>query len=498
MKRRGSGLLLHVTSLPSVHGIGDLGPAAYAFVEFLVKTRQSYWQILPLNPTAPMYQHSPYSGLSAFAGNPLLVSPELLVQENYLEGEDIASPPQFPNERVDFPTVTAHKKHLLHVALNRFKKRTDKGDYERFCAENSDWLDDFSLFAALRDHFREPSWDRWPRALRDRKPEAMTEMGKVLQERIEGEKFFQFLFFKQWDALKRFCHSSGIQMIGDIPIYVAHGSADVWVNPECFKLNQRKRPSMVSGAPPDLFFKTGQVWGTPVYRWEAMRKTGYAWWCRRLEHNLRLHDFVRLDHFRGLVAYWEVPAGRKTGAAGHWVEAPATDFFNVLFRMFSCLPMIAEDLGTITADVREVMSRFGIPGMRPLIEAFSGNPAGSIAAPHHVERHSVAYTGTHDFNTVRGWFENEATPKNKEDLFRYLGRPVSAQEVHWEFIRLAMMSAADTVIIPLQDVLGLDGRARMNRPATLSGNWEWRYSAEGLTPSIAGKLRDMTELYGRD
>jgi len=498
MKRRGCGVLIHITSLPSIHGIGDLGPDAYDFVEFLVKARQSYWQILPLNPTDPTYQNSPYSGLSAFAGNPLMISPELLVQENYLKSEDIASPPQFPPERVDFPTVLSYKKPLLHVALNRFKKRKDRGDYERFCAENSDWLDDFSLFAALRDHFREPSWDRWPSELRDRKPEAMEEMGKVLQERIEGEKFFQFLFFKQWDALKSFCHSSGIQMIGDIPIYVAHGSADVWSNPECFKLNRRKRPSMVSGAPPDLFFGAGQVWGTPVYRWEVLKDTGYAWWCRRLEHNLRLHDFLRLDHFRGLVAYWEVPAGSKTGAAGHWAEAPATDFFHVLFRKFSCLPLIAEDLGMITADVRELMSRFGIPGMRPLIEAFSGNPAGSIAAPHQVERNSVAYTGTHDFNTVRGWFENEATPKNKEALFRYLGRPVSAEEVPWEFIRLAMMSAAETVIIPLQDVLGLDGRARMNRPGTISGNWEWRYYPEGLTPSIAEKLREMTEIYGRE
>ena len=498
MNRRGSGILIHITSLPSVYGIGDLGPGAYDFVEFLVKTRQSYWQILPLNPTDTIYCHSPYSSLSAFAGNPLMISPDLLVREGYLKDEEIASPPRFPNERVDFPAVISHKKTLLHMALNRFKKRKDKGDYEHFCLENSEWLDDFSLFVAMKAHFQGQSWDRWPGDLRDRKPEALQEMRKLLHEGIEREKFLQFLFFSQWHDLKRFCHQQSIQIIGDMPIYVAHGSADVWSNPELFKLNHRKRPAVVSGAPPDTFFEKGQVWGTPVYQWDALKKTGYAWWCKRLEYSLRLHDFIRLDHFRGFVAYWEVPADKKTGVTGHWVDAPATDFFKVLSRKFSCLPIIAEDLGTITADIRELMNKNGFPGMRPLIAAFSENPATHISAPHNVERNSVVFTGTHDFNTVRGWFENESTPKNKECLFRYLGRSVSVEDIHWEFIRMAMMSAADTVIIPMQDVLGLNERARMNRPATVSGNWEWRYTLERLTPSIAEKLKDMTELYGRD
>jgi 4-alpha-glucanotransferase len=498
MKRRGSGILIHITSLPSPHGIGDLGPDAYAFVDFLIKTRQSYWQILPMNPTGTIRHNSPYSSLSAFAGNPLMISPDLLAREGYLKKKDVASPPRFPNERVDFPAVISYKEKLFYLAVNRYKQRKDKSDYERFCFENSEWLDDFSLFVALKAHFQEQSWDRWPRDLRDRKPEAMKEMRKLLHERIDREKFFQFLFFKQWYALKRFCHQHGIQIMGDIPIYVAHDSVDVWVSPELFKLNRSKRPCVVSGAPPDTFFETGQVWETPVYRWDVLKKTGYAWWCKRLEYSLRRHDFIRLDHFRGFVAYWEVPADKKTAVKGWWVDAPAADFFNVLFKKFSCLPIIAEDLGMITAEIRELMNRSGFPGIRPLIQAFSENPSTHSSAPHNVERHSVVFTGTHDFNTVRGWFENDATPENKERFFCYLGRSVSVEDIHWEFIRLAMMSAANTVIIPMQDVLGLDGKARMNRPGTIDGNWEWRFSSDKLTLSIAEKLKDMTELYGRN
>jgi 4-alpha-glucanotransferase len=498
MKRRGSGILLHITSLPSTHGIGDLGPDAYAFVKFLVKTRQSYWQILPLNPTDTIHGNSPYSSISAFAGNPLMISPVLLVQEGILEDEDVASPPRFPNEHVDFPAVISHKKTLFHLALNRFKKRKDKSDYERFCLENSEWLDDFSLFVAMKAHFQGQPWDRWPRDLRDRQPEAMKEMRNLLHEKIDREKFFQFLFFKQWYALKRFCHQHGIQIIGDIPMYVAHGSSDVWVSPELFKLNHNKRPRVVSGSPPDTFFGVGQVWGTPVYQWDVLKKTSYEWWCKRLEYSLRLHDFIRIDHFRGFVAYWEVPAGRKTGVKGRWVDAPAADFFNVLFKKFSCLPIIAEDLGMITAEIRELMNKSGFPGIRPLIAAFSENPATHSSAPHNVGRHTVVCTGTHDFNTVRGWFEHDATPESRERLFRYLGRMVPVEDIHWEFIRLAMMSVANMVIIPMQDVLGLDGSARMNRPGTVNGNWEWQLSWEKMTPSITEKLKDMAELYGRD
>lgn len=498
MKRRGSGILLHITSLPSPHGIGDLGPEAYAFADFLAETRQSYWQILPLHPTDTIHGNSPYSSISAFAGNPLMISPAFLVREGFLKEGEAASSPRFSKERVDYPAVISHKQKLFHPVLNRFKKRKDKSEYERFCSENSGWLDDFSLFVAIREQFKGQSWDRWPRELRDRQPEAMEKARKQLHGHIEREKFFQFIVFKQWFSLKEYCNQRCIRIIGDIPIYIAHDSADVWGSPHLFKLNQRKGLSVVSGAPPDIFFETGQVWGDPVYRWDALKKTRYDWWCRRLESSLALHDFVRIDHFRGFVAYWEVPAGDTTAVNGRWVDAPAEDFFDVLCKRFPCLPVIAEDLGRITADIREIMSRFGFPGMRPLISAFSENPSRHISAPHNVTQNTVVYTGTHDFNTVRGWFENELTAVKRKQLFRYLGREAAIEDIHWELIRLVMMTVANTAIIPMQDILGMDEKARMNRPGIAKGNWEWRFPPRKLTSSLTGKLREMTELYGRD
>jgi len=498
MKRRGSGILIHITSLPSPHGIGDLGPKAYDFVDFLVETRQRYWQILPLNPTHMIHGNSPYSSISAFAGNPLMISPEKLVQYGFLKNEEIKSSLQFPDERVDYPTVIAHKEKLFRLALNRFKKRADRGEYERFCSVNSKWLDDFSLFVAIKAHYQGQSWDQWPRELRDRKPEAMERVRKMLHWHIEQEQFFQYIFFKQWFSIKEYCNQRCIQIIGDIPIYVAHDSADVWVSPDLFKLNYRKRPRVVSGSPPDIFFETGQVWGSPVYQWDALKKTGYDWWCRRLEFSLVRHDLIRIDHFRGFFAYWEVQTGKKTAVKGRWIDAPAEDFFNALFKKFPCLPIIAEDLGMITVEIRELMKRFGFPGMRPLLAAFSENPATHNSAPHNIGQHTVVFTGTHDFNTVRGWFENDATRENIEQLFCYLGRVVPIEDIHWEFIRLAMMTVANAVIIPMQDILGLDEKARMNRPGTITGNWEWRLLPGALTAAVAGKLKRMTEMYGRD
>ncbi len=498
MKRRGSGILLHISSLPSPHGIGDLGPEAYNFADFLAETRQSYWQILPLNPTDAVHGNSPYSSTSAFAGNPLMISPEQLVQDGFLKDEEIKSPPRFPDERVDYPAVISHKEKLFRLALNRFKKCKDKSEYDRFCSENYEWLDDFSLFVAVNSHFEGKSWDRWPRELRDRQPEAVIKAKKLLRGRIEREKFLQYVFFAQWLSLKKYCNQHGIKIIGDIPIYVAHDSADVWGSPNLFKLNARKRLGVVSGSPPDIFFETGQVWGNPVYRWDALKDTGYDWWYRRLKYSLAHHDVIRIDHFRGFVAYWEVPAGDKTAVKGRWIDAPAADFFEVLCKKFPCLPVIAEDLGRITADIREIMSRFGFPGMRPLISAFSENPSRHESAPHKVTQNAVVYTGTHDFNTVRGWFEKELTAEKRKQLFRYIGRKVAVEDINWELVRLAMMTVANTAIIPMQDILGLDGKARMNRPGTAEGNWEWRLLPGQLTPPIIRKLKDMTELYGRD
>jgi 4-alpha-glucanotransferase len=498
MRLRGSGILLHITSLPSSHGIGDLGPEAYAFADFLAETRQSYWQILPLNPTGTVHGNSPYSSISAFAGNQFLISPELLIREGFLKGGEVVSFSRFPDERVDYTAVISHKEKLFHLAFNRFKKRADKSEYERFCATNSEWLNDFSLFVAIKSQLLGKSWGRWPRELRDRKPEAIIEAQKKLRGRIEREKFLQHVFFTQLFSLKKYCNEQGIKIIGDIPMYVAHDSADVWASPHLFKLNKRKRLSVVSGSPPDIFFKTGQVWGNPVYRWDVLKNTGYDWWYRRLKYSLARHDVIRIDHFRGFVAYWEVPVGEKTGVNGQWVDAPAADFFEVLCKKFFHLPVIAEDLGRITADIREIMSRFGFPGMRPIISAFSENPSRHISAPHKVTQNTVVYTGTHDFNTIRGWFEKELTAKKRKRLFRYIGREAAVEDIHWELIRLATMTVANTAIIPMQDILGLDGRARMNRPGTAEGNWEWRLLPGQLRPPLIGKLKDMTKLYGRD
>lgn len=493
--KRGSGILLHITSLPSPYGIGDMGPWAYKFVDFLSETKQSYWQILPLNPPAPTCNNSPYHGSSAFAGNTLLISPELMVHEGLLTEEDIKPLPSFQKNKVNYLEVISHKEKIFSKAYEHFKEE-DKSEFEKFCSENSNWLEDFVLFAALRAHLKQV-WSEWPPELRDRQPEALQKLKEQLHDRIGMEKFLQYVFYQQWFSLKSYCNRKGIQIIGDIPIYVDYDSADVWVNSKIFKLDKEKRPFFVAGVPPDYFSQTGQLWGHPIYRWDILKELGYEWWIRRIEHSLKLFDLVRIDHFRGFVAYWEIQAGEKTAVRGRWVEAPAEDFFTTLRKRFPHLPILAEDLGIITPDVREVMNRLGFPGMRVLLFAFGEEISTNPYAPHNHVRNCVAYTGTHDTNTVRGWFENEATPEDKERLFRYLGHKVSAGNVHWGFIRLASMSVANMAIFPLQDILGLGEAARMNRPATKEGNWQWRLSPNQLTPSLAGRLMEMTEIYGR-
>ena len=311
------------------------------------------------------------------------------------------------------------------------------------------------------------------------------------------QKFLQYVFFQQWNSLRSYCNQRGIQIFGDIPIYVEHDGVDVWTNPELFKLDNGKKPQVVAGVPPDYFSETGQRWGNPIYRWDVLKDTGYAWWIRRLQHNIKLFDLIRIDHFRGFVGYWQVPAGEANAINGRWVEAPAEDFLNALLRRFPQLPIIAEDLGVITPDVREIMHRFELPGMKVLLFAFGDDLPTNPYIPHNLPRNCVLYTGTHDNNTTRGWFEREAAPEIKERLFRYLGREVPAEYIHWELIRLAMMSVANMVIFPMQDILGLGEEARMNRPATSQGNWQWQLSPEQLTPSLAERLLGMTELYGR-
>ncbi|MBW1980744.1 MAG: 4-alpha-glucanotransferase [Deltaproteobacteria bacterium] len=497
MLRRASGILLHITSLPSRYGVGDFGPAAYEFVDFLDRTGQSYWQILPLNPTDSIYLNSPYQSVSAFAGNPLLISPELLWRHGLLSDAEAAPPKDFSLKRVDYQRLYAYKTGLLRSSFQRFRSMGHCAPYEHFRQRHSYWLEDFTLFVCLKTHFQGKIWTEWPQEIRHREPQALQAFRDMLQEEIEFQTYCQYLFYSQWHELKRYCNEHGIHLIGDIPIYVHHDSADVWTHRHLFKLDDSSRPYVVAGVPPDYFSSTGQLWGNPVYDWEALQKSGFAWWIRRMELNLSLFDLVRLDHFRGLVAYWEVPATEATAINGCWVKVPTKKFFDTLLRRFPLLPIIAEDLGYITPDVREVLRHYDLPGMKVLLFAFGGDVANNPYIPHNHVANSVVYTGTHDNNTVRGWFEHEATQEEKRNLYRYLGRQESLESIHLAFIRLAMMSTANLVVLPLQDVLGLGVEARMNKPATLEGNWEWRLTAELLSEEVNDQLAEMTHIYGR-
>jgi len=495
--RRGSGILCHVTSLPSAYGIGDLGPEAYRFVDFLTQTRQTFWQILPLNPTDPAFDNSPYHSISAFAFNPWLISPEMLVEKGLLSATETGEAASASQGRADYEAAIACRRKLFHVAFKRFTRRKHPPGYEQFCAENEGWLDDYACFVALKAHFNRQVWAAWPPPLRDREPEALKSVNKTIADRVALEKFLQYMAFEQWRALREYCDHKGIQLIGDMPIYVDYDSADCWGNPHMFKLNDDKQPSVVAGVPPDYFSATGQRWGNPVYRWDILRERRYDWWVRRLRHTTKMADFVRIDHFRGLVAYWEIPAAEKTAVRGEWVEAPAVDFLQELQRRFPILPIIAEDLGVITPDVREIMSTFGLPGMKILLFAFGEDMPNNPYIPHNLVRNCIVYTGTHDNNTVRGWFDHEATREEKTRLYRYLGREISSEEVPRELIRMAMMSVADVAIIPLQDFLGLGIEGRMNRPASRDGNWRWRIGQGQLTPELASEIKEITETFGR-
>ncbi len=497
MNRRGSGILLHLTSLPSVFGIGDMGPWAYKFVDFLAESGQSYWQILPLNPTDSMHGNSPYHSPSAFAFNPLLISPEVLIQDGWLMQEDVETLQGFPIDRIDYKSVTAYKNRFFDRAFEQFRTRSRVEDYDQFCSTNAFWLDDFVLFSALKSHFHGEVWTEWPNELRDRHPDALQSIKETLRDEIEKEAFLQFLCSKQWGSLKDYCYKKNIRIIGDVPIYVVHDSADVWVYPELFELDGQKRVLKVAGVPPDYFSETGQLWGPPVYRWDILRKKRYDWWVQRIGHNLNLFDFLRIDHFRGFVGYWQVPAFEKNAINGEWVKGPGEDFFNVILSHFPNASIIAEDLGLITPDVHEVMNRFEFPGMKVLLFAFGEDLPTNPYAPHNHVENCVVYTGTHDNNTGKGWFEEEASPEERKRLLAYIGREVPAEEIHWELIRLALMSVARTVIIPMQDLLGLDAKARMNRPGKKAGNWRWRLLEKALTPSLAEKLSEMTHIYGR-
>ena len=498
---------MHPTSLPGPFGIGDLGDEAYRFADFLKKSDQALWQVLPLGPTG--YGDSPYACYSAFAGNTLLISPERLLRQGFLTDSDLADAPALPDQRIDFAAVHSFKEALLTTAYRRFKQTHDPdtdADFRSFCAKESDWLNDYALFRALKDLHGGRSWNEWEAPLVSRNEAALTSTSEKLADEIEAQKFYQYLFFKQWFELKEYCNERGIKLIGDIPIFVALDSADVWSNPEQFKLDENGRPRVVAGVPPDYFSKTGQFWGNPLYNWERMLADGFNWWIKRVRATLQTVDIVRIDHFRGFAACWEIPGGDKTAERGSWVKAPGRELFLAIRRALGeAVPIIAEDLGVITPDVNELRDEFGFPGMRILQFGFSSD-AKNIDLPHNYHRNVVVYTGTHDNDTTRGWFESVAgeastrdakqIEKEREFCLRYLD--TAGEEIHWDFIRAVMASVANTAIVPLQDLLGLGTEARMNLPNTTSGNWSWRFAGDALTDDLADRLKSLTRLYGRN
>lgn len=503
---RSSGILLHPTSLPGKYGVGDLGDAAYAFIDFLAAGKQTLWQVLPLGPTG--YGDSPYQCFSAFAGNTLLISPDLLLEDHLLDKKDLALLPTFNDDRVDFGAAIEFKNKLLRQAFENFRRTTEvslRGGFETFCQHSAAWLGDYALYRAMKDARDGAAWNKWEAPILKREPAALAAAREHLRDEIDAHKFYQYLFFKQWGALKAYCKEQRIQIVGDIPIFVAHDSADVWTNPQLFKLNEDGSPQVVAGVPPDYFSATGQLWGNPLYNWEAMRAENFRWWIERVKAMLNEVDILRIDHFRGFAASWEIPGGDKTAEHGRWVQAPGRELFTAIKRTLGELPIIAEDLGVITPDVEALRDDFAFPGMRILQFAFGGDSK-NIDLPHNYHRNVVVYTGTHDNDTTVGWFKSAAGAGSTRDAVQiererkfclhYLNS--DGTEINWDFIRAVLASVANTAIIPLQDVLGLGNDARMNLPASMNGNWNWRYRADALTDTIRDRLKDLTELYGRD
>lgn len=501
---RASGILLHPTSLPGPYGIGEFGPEAYRFADFLKQSGQSLWQVLPLGPTG--YGDSPYACYSAFAGNTLLISTDELVREELLTAADLPTA-SFPASRVDFDLVHKSKEKLLAKAFANYSAAphpTLRESFTKFKAASTEWLEDYALFRALKDAQGGVAWHEWEPPLVQRDETALDTARKKLASEIEAQRFYQFLFFRQWFALKSYCNDRGIQIIGDLPIFVAHDSADVWTNPEQFKLNPDGTPLVVAGVPPDYFSSTGQLWGNPLYNWNRMLADGFQWWIKRVEATLKVVDIVRVDHFRGFAACWEIPGGDKTAERGRWITAPGKELFTAIRRAHGQLPIIAEDLGVITPDVIALRDAFGFPGMRILQFAFSSDTK-NIDLPHNYEKNVVAYTGTHDNDTTVGWFESvagegstrtaEQVEAEREFCLEYLNS--DGKEINWDFIRALLASVANTAIVPLQDLFGLGTKARMNLPNSTEGNWSWRFEKDALTDELGERLRKLTELYGR-
>ncbi|GAB3944886.1 4-alpha-glucanotransferase [Spirosoma harenae] len=524
LQQRSSGLLLHITSLPSAHGVGDLGPEAYRFADFLEASGQTYWQILPLTPVDPGAGFSPYSSPSAFAGNILMISLEKLADENWLSQDDLAV---FNEQLVQDVTVseptgsdstepailagplilapsTLHaawikKRPLLQLAAENFLRDASpaqRSDYDRFCAWQADWLNDYALFTALQEETGEPSWIRWPIEIVQRDPTTLARQTQLLQHRIDVIKVLQYFFLRQWNELTAYCFDRKIHLIGDIPIYVQFNSADVWANPTLFKLDANFQPLFVAGAPPDYFSEYGQRWGNPIYDWEEHERTGFDWWMHRLRHQMSLYSLTRLDHFLGFAVYWEIPASEPTAKVGEWVKAPIEAFMHAMHRQFVNLPVIAEDLGAKAAEIQPYLRHYGIPGMRVLQFAFGYDLPTSTHIAHNHTENFVVYSGTHDNNTTLGWFR-ESDEAQRQRMNNYFGFKINERNVVEQICRLTMQSVARLAIMPVQDILNLDETNRMNTPGLGGRSWQWRLQSGQLTERAAQKLLKLTRMTGR-
>lgn len=487
---RRSGILLHPTSLAGPYGIGDLGPEAYRFVDWLADAGQSLWQVLPLGPTG--YGDSPYQNFSAFAGNPLLISPQRLGEEGLLSQEALAEVPNFPTERVDFGWVIDWKEQLLRTAFANFKPDEQEG-FSDWLEEQSDWLEDYALFMALKKHFGGRPWTDWPVALKARDEDALASYRADLADEVAYQQFLQYHFFKQWASLRDYTHSQGIEIIGDIPIFIAHDSADAWAQRELFSIREDGSLEVQAGVPPDYFSETGQLWGNPLYHWDVMKEQGYEWWIARFRAVFNLADIVRLDHFRGFEAYWTIPGDAETAIEGEWRKGPEGDLFSTVRDVLGPLGIIAEDLGVITPEVEALRDGFEYPGMRILQFAFSADTSSGFL-PHNYIQNTVAYTGSHDNETTRGWFSNldESTRQCVLDYFNS-----NEEQIVGDMIRAIFASVADTAVVPMQDVLDLGNEARMNLPGTVGGWWAWRITADQLSSQKAAWLAKLAQLYGR-
>ncbi len=499
---RASGVLLHPTSFPGRFGVGDLGIEAYRFIDFLVDSKQQFWQVLPLGPTG--YGNSPYMCYSALAGNPLLISPEVLRDDGFLAEEDLWHGPEFPGDRVDFEPVIAYKMQLLRKACDNFNSHASdiqKTKFAGFCDSKAYWLDDYALFMALKAANGGKPWYQWEPELVKRSPDAIDQAKTQLASDIQFHQFLQFSFFQQWSELKSYANEREVRIIGDIPIYVAHDSADVWANPENFCLDaETHEPTLMAGVPPDYFSATGQLWGNPVYDWEHLEKTDFKWWIQRFEAMLDYVDLIRIDHFRGFESFWavdldpEVEPEDRTAEKGEWIEAPGKEFFETLREKLGTLPILAEDLGVITPEVDELRDMFEFPGMKVLQFAFGSDP-GNAFLPFNYPRNCLVYTGTHDNDTTVGWY-NSREDWERDAVLRYFGQ-LSNDGIHWDLIRLALSSVANLAIVPVQDFLGLGTEARMNFPGKPEGNWQWRYWSGALSNELADRIQSMTFTYGR-